>query len=207
MADIFELFKKISAGSDADKGPVTHIVVGLGNPGDKYTYTNHNMGFLSLDYISGTEKFRIDKLKFHSLCGEHTVAGKRVLFLKPQTFMNSSGEAVRPAADFYKIPPENVIVISDDISLPVGKIRVRPKGSAGGHNGLKSIIEHLGTEEFPRIKIGVGAPPPGYDIIDWVLAQPSDADKKVLFEEYGKIFPCLQTILESGVSAAMNRFN
>ncbi len=176
MANIFDLFKKIE--QQEPKAPITHIIVGLGNPGEKYTFTRHNAGFLMVDYLAQRLGFKCDRLKFKSLCGEVTINGVRALVMKPQTFMNASGEAVAEASNFYKIAPENIIVISDDASFDVGKLRIRKNGSAGGHNGLKSVIECLNSDKFPRIKLGVGQKPnPDYDIADWVLARfPKEAE-------------------------------
>ena len=169
MANIFDLFKQISTGSDTGSGALEYILVGLGNPGKEYERTRHNAGFMAMDYISGRCGAKIDRAKFSALVGETTINGKRVLLMKPQTFMNSSGEAVAAAAKFYKIAPENIIVISDDVSLDVGRVRVRRKGSHGGQKGLKRIQECLGTEDYQRIKIGVGAKPhPDYDMAAWV---------------------------------------
>ena len=209
MADIFELFNKIKKDSEAaGTATVSHIVVGLGNPGAKYTFTRHNAGFLTLDYVSQKLNFKIDRLKFNALTGEYMVAGKRVLFMKPQTFMNLSGEAVSAAASFYKIPPENVIVIFDDISLEPGRLRVRRDGSAGGHNGIKSIIEHLGTQSFPRIKMGVGAKPnPDYDLADWVLSTFKKDEQEKLFETFGVALQGLEKILSGDVDSAMQICN
>ncbi len=209
MADIFELFKKIQKDSDpGTTAQISHIVVGLGNPGSKYTFTRHNAGFLTLDYISQKLNFKIDRLKFNALTGEATVAGKRVLFLKPQTFMNLSGEAVGAAASFYKIPPENIIVIFDDISLEPGRLRVRREGSAGGHNGIKSIIEHLGTQTFPRIKMGVGAKPnPDYDLADWVLSTFSKSEQEKLFETFCVAQEGMEKILSGDIDGAMQLCN
>ena len=199
MADIFELFNKIKKDSEAaGTATVSHIVVGLGNPGAKYTFTRHNAGFLTLDYISQKLNFKIDRLKFNALTGECMVVGKRVLFMKPQTFMNLSGEAVSAAASFYKIPPENVIVIFDDISLEPGRLRVRRDGSAGGHNGIKSIIEHLGTQSFPRIKMGVA---------DWVLSTFKKDEQEKLFETFGVALQGLEKILSGDVDSAMQICN
>ena len=139
-------------------GNVAWLVVGLGNPGEQYRNTRHNMGFLTLDLLAEREKVKINRIRFHAVTADMTFGGERVLLMKPQTYMNLSGEAVREAAQFYKIPADHVLVIYDDVSLPVGKLRIRPSGSAGGHNGIKNIIAHLGTDVFPRIKIGIGAP-------------------------------------------------
>ena len=188
---------------------VEWLVVGLGNPGEKYAKTRHNMGFLTLDLLAEREHVRIDRIKFKATTAQATVGGARCLLLKPQTYMNLSGEAVREAAQFYKIPADHVLVIYDDVSLPVGKIRVRPSGSAGGHNGIKNIIAHLGTDRFPRVKIGTGAPGEGGDMIDWVIGEPSQADKKVLLESFKRAIDAAECIIENGgdCQKAMNRFN
>ena len=208
MADIFELFKKIEKKTDNTPKPVSYIVAGLGNPGDKYLKTRHNAGFMALDVICEKHNFSINKLKFKSLCGEADIAGVRVLFLKPQTFMNNSGEAVREAAAFYKIPPENIIVMFDDISLDPGKIRIRKKGSDGGHNGIKSIIYHLNSDKFPRIKIGVGAKPhPEYDLADWVLGEiPADL-RETFVNSLKSASDALELMLKGEVETAMAKFN
>ena len=208
MADIFDLFKKIEKKTDTTPKPVSFIVAGLGNPGDKYQKTRHNAGFMALDVICEKYNFSINKLKFKALCGEADISGKRVLFLKPQTFMNNSGEAVREAASFYKIPPENIIVIFDDISLDPGKIRIRKKGSDGGHNGIKSIIYHLNSDKFPRIKIGVGAKPhPEYDLADWVLGEiPSDL-RETFVNSLKSASDALELMLGDNTEAAMAKFN
>lgn len=152
-------------------GAPEFLIVGLGNPGEKYSFTRHNAGFLCVDLLAEQNGFSLKRLKFRSLTADTTLAGHRCLVLKPQTFMNNSGEAVRDAAAFYKIPPERILVIFDDVSLDVGRLRIRRKGTDGGHNGLKSIIYHLNSDAFPRIKIGVGKKPhPDYDLADWVLS-------------------------------------
>ena len=188
---------------------VEWLIVGLGNPGDKYAKTRHNMGFLALDLLAEQEKVKIDRIKFKGLTAQATVGGARCLLLTPQTYMNLSGEAVREAAQFYKIPADHVLVIYDDVSLPVGKIRVRPSGSAGGHNGLKNIIAHLGTDQFPRVKIGVASPGQEGDMIDWVIGEPSQADKKVLAESFKRAVGAVECIIENDgdCQKAMNRFN
>ena len=153
-------------------GAYDYIIAGLGNPGAKYEMTRHNAGFLAIDMLAMKQNKEIKRLKFHALTCDAEIEGKKCLLMKPQTFMNNSGEAIGETAKFYKIPPQNIIVLSDDISLDVGKIRIRRKGSAGGHNGLKSIIAHLGSEDFPRVKIGVGKKPNAYmDLADWVLGR------------------------------------
>ncbi|MGN0530876.1 MAG: aminoacyl-tRNA hydrolase [Eubacterium sp.] len=185
-----------------------YIIAGLGNPGAKYEMTRHNAGFLALDLYAVKNNADIKKLKYHSLVREVTVSGKRCLLMKPQTFMNNSGEAIGEAAKFYKIPPERVIVISDDTTLDVGKIRIRRKGSAGGHNGLKSIIAHLGSEDFPRVKIGVGKKPDAYtDLADWVLARfpkESEADLKNALEN---ALSAVELIVAGETDKAMNLYN
>ena len=186
---------------------VEWLVVGLGNPGEKYAKTRHNMGFLTLDLLAEREHVRIDRIKFKATTAQATVGGARCLLLKPQTYMNLSGEAVREAAQFYKIPADHVLVIYDDVSLPVGKIRVRPSGSAGGHNGIKNIIAHLGTDRFPRVKIGTGAPGQDGDMIDWVIGVPSQADRKILVESFEKAIQAAACIIEHGCQKAMNDFN
>lgn len=210
MADIFDLFKQIAQKKEEAEAsePISHLVVGLGNPGDKYFHTRHNAGFLALDYISQKANARIDRSKFKALVGEANIANKRVLLMKPQTFMNNSGEAVAEAAKFYKIAPENIIVIFDDISLGVGRIRVRRDGSAGGHNGMKSIIACIGSDKFPRIKIGVGQKPhPDYDLADWVLSEFRKEDKEKLFTMFGFANEGLEKILKGDIDGAMQICN
>lgn len=208
MANIFDLFKQISTDSDAGAGAVEYILAGLGNPGKEYERTRHNAGFMAMDYISGRCGARIDRAKFSALVGEATINGKRVLLMKPQTFMNSSGEAVSAAAKFYKIAPENIIVISDDVSLDVGRVRVRRKGSHGGQRGLKSIQECLGTEDYQRIKIGVGAKPhPDYDMAAWVLSTFEPKDIEAISENYPRIYDGLCKMLEGDTEEAMQICN
>ena len=183
---MFNKFKKDGGNSTYD-----FLVVGLGNPGAKYETTRHNAGFLFISYLEDKLNFSAKKLKFHALIGDAKIGSSKVLFMKPQTMMNNSGTAVAECAKFYKIPPENIIVVFDDISLEPGKLRIRRKGSAGGHNGIKSIIAHLGSENFPRIKIGVGAKPhPDYDLADWVLANFPKKD-----------FPAVRSAIEDGANA------
>lgn len=206
MADIFDLFKKIETPKSVE--PITHLVVGLGNPDDKYKNTRHNAGFLTLSYLAQKEGFSITRAKFHSLCAESMFGGKRCLFLLPQTYMNNSGEAVREAAEFYKIPPENILVIFDDISLDVGKMRIRRKGSDGGHNGIKSILYHLNSDNFPRIKIGVGKKPhPDMDLADWVLGNFSSDEQKLLFDMFGNAVAAARLIIDGQTDKAMNLYN
>lgn len=184
------------------------LVVCLGNPGLKYENTRHNVGFQAADELARRKNGSIRKLKYKSLYTDLALGGQRAILLKPQTYMNLSGEAVREAASFYKIPPERILVIADDVSLSPGRLRIRRDGSAGGHNGLKSIISQLGTEAFPRIKIGVGAPPhPDFDMADWVLSSPSGQEKRNVDEAILRAADAAETLLQSGVDAAMNQYN
>lgn len=206
MASTFDLFKQIEKKEDTQ--PITHIVVGLGNPGEKYTYTRHNAGFLAIDCICNKYGVKCDRAKFKALIGEAKIGNFRVLLMKPQTFMNASGEAIIEASRFYKIAPENIIVLSDDASFDIGKLRIRKNGSAGGHNGLKSVIEHLGSDKFPRIKIGVGQKPnPEYDIADWVLARLPKEGEKSFFALLECIPPALELMLKGDIEKAMCDFN
>ena len=208
MADIFDLFKQIAKKEETPQEPVSFLIVGLGNPGDKYFNTRHNAGFLFLDYASQKANIRIDRSKFHSLCGEGVIGTHRVLMMKPQTMMNASGMAVREAAAFYKIDPSHVIVISDDITQIPGKIRVRKKGSAGGHNGLKDIIYQLSCEDFPRLRLGVGEKPhPDYDLASWVLSEFSAEDLKNLEATFPTVCEGLEKILSATIDDAMQICN
>lgn len=207
MDRLFSLFKQIETEKSPSE-PVSHIIVGLGNPGDKYKYTRHNAGFLALSYMSQKLNVDITKSKFKALYTECVIGGKRVILMLPQTFMNLSGEAVRAAMDFYKIPIENVLVVFDDISLACGKLRIRKSGSAGGHNGLKSIIEHAGSDAFPRIKIGVGEKPhPEMDLADWVLSSFSKDEQTVLFDKFDNVMKATELIVKGDITSAMNNYN
>lgn len=183
------------------------LVAGLGNPGRKYENTRHNMGFLTVDLLAEQKGMKLNKVKFKSAYNLMDFAGTRCLVMKPQTYMNLSGEAVREAAQFYKIPAGHVLVIYDDVSLPVGKLRVRPSGSAGGHNGIKNIIAYLGTQDFPRIKIGTGAPQEKDGMIDWVIGVPSQAERKVLLESFERAIQAAECVIQRGCQKAMNDFN
>ncbi len=208
MADIFELFKKISTSSSSSNTPVKFLVAGLGNPGKEYEHTRHNAGFLSIDYIAVQKGIKTDRVRFNALTATCEIAGVGVLLIKPQTFMNLSGKAVAEAARFYKIAPENIIVISDDTSFEVGKLRVRRNGSAGGHNGLKSINECIGNEAYPRIKVGVGKKPhPEYDLADWVLSNFTSDELKKLDEIYPKVLSGVEKIILGDVEGAMQICN
>ena len=194
-------------GRDRAAGP-EWLVVGLGNPGEKYENTRHNVGFLTVDQLADRANVPVQKLKHRALTNTAEVGGVRVLLMKPVTYMNLSGEAVGEAARFYKIPPDHVLVISDDVSLPIGKLRVRRGGSAGGHNGLKSIIQHLGTDQFPRLRLGVGEKPrPDYDMADWVLGRLQGEDWKAMEAAVDRAADAVECVLAHGVDAAMNRFN
>ena len=187
---------------------VDWIIAFLGNPGAKYDYTRHNAGFMAADAMARAKGVSINKARFKALTATVTLGDQKVLLMKPQTYMNLSGEAVGQAARFYKLPPERVLVVSDEISLPLGKLRVRAKGSAGGHNGLKSVIAHLGTDAFPRVRIGVGAPPhPDYDMADWVLSVFRDQDLKDMLDAAGRAADAAECLITEGPERAMNRFN
>jgi PTH1 family peptidyl-tRNA hydrolase len=208
MADIFELFKKIGSRGPLPTGPVDCIVACLGNPGRQYENTRHNVGFVAADYIAQKRGFRIDRLRFESLTGECAIAGLRALFLKPSTFMNLSGRAVAAAMQFYKIPIERVIVVHDDASLPPGRLRIRPRGSDGGHKGLQSIIYLTQSDAFVRVKIGVGEKPhPDWDMADWVLGVPGADDRKRIEETIVLVNEALEPLVKGDVAGAMNRFN
>ena len=183
------------------------IIVGLGNPGKKYEGTRHNAGFAALDHVAEKWGVRVTKAKFDALTGTGTAAGVKVLLMKPQTFMNLSGDAVRKAADFYKVPPERIIVLFDDISLAPGRLRIRKTGSAGGHNGIKSIISALG-QEFPRVKIGVGERPrPEYDLADWVLSRFTAQEWAAVTARFDDVCNAVSMIMKGQLSAAMSRYN
>lgn len=206
MSNIFDLFKKIEQKSDT--GPVSFIIAGLGNVGSQYEKTRHNIGFLAIDYIGERLSVKIDRLKFHSMCAEATVCGAKVLLMKPTTLMNNSGVAVGEACAFYKIPPERVLILHDEISFDPGVIRIRRKGSAGGHNGLKSIIAHLNSDEFPRIKIGVGKKPsPDYDLVNFVLGKFPEQDLSLIKDRFADIHGATELIVKGDIDTAMNKFS
>jgi PTH1 family peptidyl-tRNA hydrolase len=189
-------------------GPPLWIVAGLGNPGRQYEYNRHNAGFLCLDVLAGACRCKIDRLKFHALTGFCELGGQRCALLKPNTFMNNSGEAIGACANFYHIPPERVLVIFDDISLPPGTLRIRRRGSAGGHNGVKSIIARLGTDEFPRVKLGVGQKPrPEDDQAHWVLSNFSREELETLRRTADDVCAAAKLIVAGELEQAMGRYS
>lgn len=189
-------------------GGVEWLLVCLGNYGKKYENTRHNIGFLAAERLIEKRDLKCNRLRFRALTEIIDFGGKKVLLMMPQTYMNLSGEAVGEAARFYKVPPEHVLVISDDVSLPLGKLRVRGNGSAGGHNGLKNIIAHLGTDRFPRVKVGVGAPPnPEHDMVDWVIGGFSADERKVVNTALDRALDAAECVISKGVTEAQNRFN
>ena len=197
--NVFSPFKKSS---------IDFAVIGLGNPGIQYDKTRHNVGFNSIDYIANKCSVNLKKLKFSALTEKCKIGNKNVLLVKPQTYMNNSGQAVGAVARFYKLAPENIVVICDDVSLPCGALRLRMKGSAGGHNGLKSINNHLGTEAYPRIKVGVGEKPStDYDLADWVLGVPSAEDAKLIESRNADIFRTIELLVSGKNDAALNECN
>ena len=190
------------------KPTIDWLIVGLGNPGREYEKTRHNVGFRAAELLAKQAGCKIDRAKFRGLTASCTLAGQKVLLLKPETFMNASGEALQLAAMFYRVPISRILVLSDDISLPVGKIRVRAEGSAGGHNGLKSIISHLGSQEFPRVRIGVGAKPhPDYDLADWVLSNFSPEEEKELAPALEHAAAAVLELIQKGPQMAASKFN
>ena len=209
MSTLEELFQKIAAGrAPAPAGPVEYIIVGLGNPGRKYDGTRHNTGFMALDTLAGKLGVRVETLRFKSLCGDAVIGGKRVLLMKPGTYMNLSGQAVQEAAAYHKVPVDRVLVLMDDVSLPVGALRIRKKGSDGGHNGIKNIIYLTGRDDFPRVKIGVGEKPhPDYDLADWVLGKFSSQDMELLQEVWKDIPAIASLFVEGKLDQAMNLYN
>ena len=187
---------------------VSWLIVFLGNPGPRYEGTRHNAGFMTADAFAKAHRVEINRQRFRALTGVCELGEEKLLLMKPQTFMNLSGEAVGEAARFYTIPPEHVLVVSDEIALPIGKLRVRAKGSAGGHNGLKNIIACLGSEEFPRIRLGVGAPPhPDYDMADWVLSSFKNQDAEDMAKAAARAAEAVECYVLHGPEQTMNRFN
>ncbi len=189
-------------------GSIEYLLVGLGNPGKEYEGTRHNTGFMAIDKIANDAGVKLDRLKFKGLCTSATLGGKKVLLLKPSTFMNLSGQSVTEAMRFYKLPPEKVIVLFDDISLPCGHLRIRRKGSDGGHNGMKNILYLSGSDQFPRIKIGIGEKPnPQWDLADWVLSHFSTDEMKLMNESTKNAAAAAALMVNDKIDEAMNRYN
>lgn len=205
---IFDIFKQLENKEPAATGAVEYIIAGLGNPGTEYENTRHNIGFMTIDTLCEKYKVNCKKLKFKSLTCDVMIAGKRCLIMKPSTFMNKSGEAVTEAMSFYKIPPERTIIVYDDISLEPGKMRIRRKGSDGGHNGIKNIIYLSGFDTFPRIKMGVGAKPhPDYNLADWVLGHLKKEDGEKLEQCFNNAVSALELMVAGKIDEAMNKYN
>lgn len=184
-----------------------YIIIGLGNPGKKYENTRHNAGFDAIDKLAYENGIKIDKLKHKALIGEGRIGSEKVVLVKPQTYMNLSGESVISVSQFYKVEPENIIVLYDDIDLDVGKLRIRKKGSAGSHNGMKSIIKCLGTQDFPRVRIGVSKPPEGWDLADFVLSRVSKEQQSDMNNGIDKAVKTVEEIIKSNLEVAMNKYN
>lgn len=206
---VFDIFKKLdSERAPAPTGPVEYIIAGLGNPETQYDGTRHNVGFMTIDALCDRHKLSCKKLRFKSLTCEAVIGGKHCLIMKPTTYMNKSGEAVTEAMQFYKIPPERTIIVFDDISLDVGRLRIRRKGSDGGHNGIKNIIYLSGSDAFPRIKMGVGAKPhPDYPLADWVLGHFKKEDAPALEQCFENAADCLELMVQGKINEAMNKYN
>ena len=184
-----------------------YIIIGLGNPGEKYEHTRHNVGFEVIDILADRIGIHVEEKKHKGLCGRGVLEGQKVVLVKPQTFMNLSGECVRAVADFYKVAEDEIIVVYDDISLEPGRLRVRSKGSAGGHNGIKNIIAHLGTQEFPRVKVGIGEKPKGMDLADYVLSHFGKEEWERMEEAFQDAADAVAVMISQGTDAAMNQFN
>lgn len=205
--DIFDRLKALSAKNEPS-GAVEYLIVGLGNPGQQYEGTRHNAGFLAVDTLARKYNADIKRLKFKSLCGDIMLSGKRCLLMKPSTYMNNSGEAVVEAMGFYKIPIENVLVLFDDISLEPSHLRIRRKGTDGGHNGIKSIIYLTGKDTFPRIKLGVGAKPhPQYNLADWVLSSFKKEEGPLMEQAFDKAALAAELIVAGKLDEAMSKYN
>lgn len=205
--DIFEKLKELSAAREP-AGQPEFIIAGLGNPGTKYMDTRHNAGFMAIDTLAEKYNADIKKIKFKSLCGNIVISGRNCLVMKPSTYMNNSGEAIVEAMNFYKIPIQNVIVVYDDISLAPSKLRIRRKGSDGGHNGIKSIIYLSGSDEFPRIKLGVGKKPhPDYNLADWVLSSFKADEIPLMKQSCNNACNCIELMVDGKTDKAMNQYN
>lgn len=205
---IFDVFDRISSNSSASRGKIEYVIAGLGNPGMEYDGTRHNAGFAVIDALAKELGEDVNRLKFKGKTAEVTVGGVRCLLLKPTTYMNNSGESIVQALEFYKIPVENLIVVCDDISLDPGKLRIRRKGSHGGHNGLRSICELTGSDNYPRIKIGVGKKPhPDYDLAKWVLGKFGREDSEKMKTSAENAADCIKLMVQGKTDEAMNKFN
>ena len=203
---ILDLFKLVESAAPA--GPPEYLIVGLGNPGLEYAQTRHNAGFMTLDLLAEREHTEIKRMKFKSLCGDAVIAGKRCLLMKPTTYMNNSGQAVAEAMQFYKLPIDHIIVVYDDISLEPSRLRIRRKGSDGGHNGIKSIIYLTGEDTFPRIKLGVGKKPrPDYNLADWVLSRFTKEELEQLHIAAEHACESIALMVNGKIDEAMNRYN
>lgn len=203
---IFDLFKQVESAAPA--GPPEYLIVGLGNPGLEYAQTRHNAGFMTLDLLAEREHTEIKRMKFKSLCGDAVIAGKRCLLMKPTTYMNNSGQAVAEAMQFYKLPIDHIIVVYDDISLEPSRLRIRRKGSDGGHNGIKSIIYLTGEDTFPRIKLGVGKKPrPDYNLADWVLSRFTKEELEQMHIASEHACESIALMVNGKIEEAMNRYN
>ena len=200
-------FRKKTPAVPAFAGKPEYIIAGLGNPGREYEYSRHNAGFLCLDILCNKYGLKTDRLKYRALTCAALIEGVPCLVMRPQTFMNNSGESIKQAADFYKIPPDHIIVIYDDVSLEPGQLRLRKKGSAGGHNGIKSVIAHLGTDVFDRIKIGVGAKPEGWDLADYVLGRVPKDEEPLIRDAIAEAAKACESIVIDGMDSAMNVYN
>lgn len=206
--NIFDAFKKIESNNNQVTGKPEYLIVGLGNPDKKYLNTRHNAGFMAIDMIVKEYNIDLNRIKFQSVCGLGSIANKTCLIMKPTTYMNNSGRAVAEAMHFYKIPPENIIVIYDDISLEPSHLRIRRKGSDGGHNGIKSIIYLIGADNFPRIKLGVGKKPhPDYDLANWVLSEFSNDDLQLMKISCENAVKSVELIVQNKIDEAMNKYN
>lgn len=202
------MFQHLFARNPEPAGPVEYLIVGLGNPGEKYDGTRHNAGFMALDYIAEKAGAKLDRIRFKGLCGAAVVGGKKVLLLKPSTYMNLSGQSVTEAMRFYKLPPERVIVLYDDISFPPGRLRIRMRGSDGGQNGMKNIIYLAGADSFPRIRLGTGdRPDPRWDLADWVLSRFSEEDGKKFCEAVEHAYNAVTLMVQGKAAEAMNLYN
>ena len=202
-----DIFANLPYNRPAPQGPVEFIVAGLGNPGAKYENTRHNAGFIALNALAQAHHTRVDRLRFKAMTGECSIGGHRVLLMKPETFMNLSGEALTQAMAFYKIPPEKTVILFDDISLEPGQLRIRRKGSAGTHNGMRNIIALSGSQEFPRVRLGVGAKPEQWDLADWVLSHFTEDELAAMKKAAGNAAKAVEMILDGKTDEAMNLYN